>query len=228
MAVVINDRTFFPRRLSQYCPAMQYSAAVNYNGVTRVLFGAPLLADPLYFLNAQSVNVGLVVSAASMLNAATIPDPYGRTLQFVASGANATVGVVDGWDYLVQPMSENFTFNGATPVLGQKAFKYIKQMTFLTAAGVTVNVGLGARLGLPYKAIKAEWETADQVLAAAGTLAAPVLTDPATATTGDPRGLYTPTTALNGVKVITAAFDFINDVNAANNGGLHGIAHFTN
>jgi len=67
---------------------------------------------------------------------------------------------------------------------------------------------------------------ANGVAAAAGTLIAPALTDPQTASTADPRGVYTPTTALNGTNIISAAFSFANDVNTANNGGLHGIRHF--
>lgn len=227
MANTINDRSFYARRLSEYCPAMHYSANVNYNGVTRVPFGAPIAANAVYFVNAGTPGSGTIISSGVMLNAATVPETYGRCLQIVASGVNATVATVDGWDYLGQPMSESITLNGATPVNGNKAFKYVRQLTLLSAAG-TVNLGIGARLGLPYKALRAEWETANQVLAAAGTLTAADLTDPATATTGDPRGVYAPTTALNGTNVITCAFDCINDVNAANNGGLHGIAHFSN
>ena len=227
MANVVTMGTFFPRRVSEYCPAMQYSANVNYNGVTRVSFGAATLASATYFLNATSVATGTNVQSATMLNAATVPEPFGRALQYVCSAANATALTVDGWDYLGQPMSETVTLAGATPVIGNKAFKYIRQVTYVAAA-VTLSIGTSTKLGLPYKTIRVEWETADQIVAAAGTLAAPVLTDPQVVTSGDPRGTYIPTTTPNGVIIITAALDCINDVNAAGNGGLHGIAQFTN
>jgi hypothetical protein len=119
------------------------------------------------------------------------------------------------------------TLAGATPVQMKKAFKDFNNIVIdnFTAA-TTVNIGSGTGLGLPYKAIRVSWEVANGVAAAAGTLTAGVLTDPQTATTGDPRGTYVPTTALNGTTIISAAFDFVNDVNTANNGGLHGIRQF--
>ena len=227
MANIMAVRTFFPRRISQYCPAMQYASEVNYNGVSRVTFGSPTAANATLLVNAGTPGAGVVLPGANMLLGGVIPDPYGRVLQIVASGANATVAIIDGWDYLGQPMTENLTLNGSTLVVGNKAFKYIRQLTLPAAAG-TVNLGSSTRLGLPYKALRVEWETADQVLAAAGTLTAASLVDPQTATTTDPRGSYAPTTTPDGVKVITAAFDFMNDVNAAGNGGLHGLAHFGN
>ena len=79
------------------------------------------------------------------------------------------------------------------------------------------------KLGLPYKAIRAMYEIGNGALAAAGTLQAPSVTDPSTATTTDPRGMYTTTTTMNGTNIISAVFNMLNDVNTANNGGLHGI-----
>ena len=92
--------------------------------------------------------------------------------------------------------------------------------------GTTVTFGPGTGLGLPYKALRVQWEVANGAAAAAGTLTAAILTDPQTATTGDPRGTYVPTTTLNGSNVISAIFDMVNDVNSSNNGGLHGIRQF--
>jgi hypothetical protein len=56
---------------------------------------------------------------------------------------------------------------------------------------------------------------------------AAVLTDPATGTTGDPRGLYTPTSAPNGV--LAYELSMVGDVavNVAGNGGLVGFRHAT-
>ena len=134
----------------------------------------------------------------------------------VASGAATSTVLVNGWDYLHQPISETFTLNGATPVQCKKAFKDFNNIVIdnFTAA-TTVNIGSGTGLGLPYKALRVAWEVANGVAAAAGTLTAGVLTDPQTATTGDPRGTYVPTTALNGTNIISAVFDFVNDVNTA-------------
>lgn len=215
---------FAPARINQYVPAMRYSADVNYNGGTRVNFGAPAAASANAIANA--ISIAAPATQADLSAVAAVDAPYGRTVTVVASGT-ATSGVtLNGYDYLGQPISESFTLNGATPVAGKKAFKYFRNVTFGNTAGTTINIGTGGILGLPYKAIRCQYETVDQAVAAAGTLAAPVLTDPQTATTGDPRGTYTPTTSLNGTAQITAVFDMQNDVNANNRGGLHGIQHF--
>ena len=228
MANISGMPTFFPRRLSEYCPAMRYAADVHMQGSTRISFSAPALSVAAGIISAQSIAAAGTMQAASML-LSTMDAPYGRTLSMVLSGAGAGTLTVDGWDYLGQAMSENITYNGATPVQGKKAFKYLRQITWTLVAATTLNVGFSTGLGLPYKAIKVYTEEASSVpVGTVGTLTAGILTDPATATTGDPRGTWVSTTAMDGVTVLTATFDFANDVNAAGNGGLHGIAHFAN
>ena len=59
-----------------------------------------------------------------------------------------------------------------------------------------------------------------------GIFTAPVFTDPQTATTGDPRGLYEAFNTLDGSKVIEVVFAASRYMNSSNNGGLHGIQHF--
>lgn len=54
----------------------------------------------------------------------------------------------------------------------------------------------------------------------------PDLTDPATNVTGEPRGAYDPTVTMNGATEIIVGLVGDPAVNAANNGGLHGIKHF--
>jgi hypothetical protein len=61
---------------------------------------------------------------------------------------------VNGYDYLGQPVAEQFTLNGSTPVVGNKCFKSFNYASFAAAAGVTVNIGTGVKLGLPYKALR--------------------------------------------------------------------------
>ena len=226
MAVTVISPTFFPRRLSTYVTEMRYHSDVNFNGITRVSFGSPVVASATALLSLQSIATA-GSTTTTLLTSNTLDGTWGRALQYVASGAATSTVTVDGWDYLMQPMTETITLNGASIVNGLKAFKYIRQISWGATASTTINVGHRNVFGLPYKALKAEYETSDQALVAAGTLTAPVLTDPQTATTGDPRGTYTPTTTPDGVKVLTAGFHFNNDVNASNNGGLHGIAHFT-
>lgn len=53
----------------------------------------------------------------------------------------------------------------------------------------------------------------------------PVLTDPQTTTTGDPRGTYESLMTMDGVKEIIVGLVGDNSVNSSNNGGYHGIKH---
>jgi hypothetical protein len=53
----------------------------------------------------------------------------------------------------------------------------------------------------------------------------PDVTDPATNITGDPRGTYESLVALDGIKEIIVGMTLDPAVNAAGNGGLHGLAH---
>lgn len=223
MPNVITNPTNFQRRINNYVPAMMYSADVNYNGATRVSFGAPAVNASTGFLTATSMSA----TGLTDMSTVVIPETYGRTLQVVASTTATNTVQFNGWDYLGQPISETFTMNGATPVQGKKAFKTLNNMNVLTTAAANITVGPGTGLGLPYKALRVAWEVANGAGVAAGTLTQAVLTDPQTATTGDPRGTYVPTTTLNGSNVISAVFDFVNDVNSSNNGGLHGIRQFS-
>ena len=213
------------RFTSNYVPAMAYSADVNYNGGTRVNFGAPAANNATLLATALSV---AAAGSTDLSGSAVFPEPYGRVVSVVLSGAGTGNVTVRGWDYLGQPITEVLALNGAANVAGKKAFKSVGSITYPTVGAVTMNVGTGSALGLPYKALRCQFETANGVAAAAGTLLPPVLTDPQTATTGDPRGTYNPTTSPDGSTVITAVFDMANDINAAGNGGLLGIKHFAN
>ena len=138
---------------------------------------------------------------------------------------------VRGYVYLGQPMLERISLpNGATALVsGKKAFYKVREFRVITpaTAAITVNVGYGDELGLPFKGYL-DWAKEDGAFVATpnSTLTAAVVTDPATATTGDPRGTYNPTTALNGAKEIWVGLIGDNWVNASGNGGLHGIQHY--
>lgn len=216
---------YYPPGISVYVPAMKYSAELSLVHKTRVNFGAPPVADADGILAAQSIAAAGETSTFNALYTEDKMSPYGRTLTVVASGAATSNVTVYGEDYLGQPMAQSFTLNGTTPVVGTKAFKRITKVVFGATAGTTINVGWGARLGLPYVTIAVERELEDNVLAAAGTLTAPVFTDPQTLTTGDPRGTYTTTGTLDATAVFEIDIVATDFVNAAGNGGLHGIKH---
>jgi hypothetical protein len=216
------------RRYNTYVPAAQYANDVTHTAPYKVLFGAPAAAAAANILSAQSIAVATnTIALGVSLLSDTADAPFGRTLTYIASGAATSTVTVSGKDYLGQPMVETITLTGAVSVVGLKAFAWIDSIAWGLTAATTINVGWGARLGLPYKASNVLAETANGGAATLGTLTAAILTDPQTAITGDPRGTYTPNTAFNATNVIEATFLWSNQMNASGNGGLYGIKHFT-
>lgn len=211
-----------------YVPGMQAGADLGQLLRQRVSLGAPAVADADGILAAADIGttaVDTTTFASTYAATNAIMGPFGRIVTVVASGTATSAVVVYGRDYLNQKIRENFTLNGATPVTGKKAFKYIDRVTAAVTASRTINVGFGSGFGLPYKTVAVEREYVDNVVASAGTLTAPIFTDPQTTTTGDPRGTYVPTTTPDSAKVIELDAQFSNYVNASGNGGLHGIKH---
>jgi hypothetical protein len=80
--------TNFPRRINKYVPAMQYSADVNYNGETRVNFGAPAAAAANAVANGVSINTA--GHERSQCCERQLAEPFGRNITVVASGAAAS------------------------------------------------------------------------------------------------------------------------------------------
>lgn len=226
MANLMATPTNFPRRVNMYVPGMQYSSDVNGSGTTRVNFGPVLAASPNAIANAWNVATtgALFITTFDPRFMA----PYGKAVTVVASGPTTAVITVRGFDYLGQPMTENLTLAGVTPVLGVKAFFQITQLNISALVpAVTVNVGYSIKLGLPYKAFRVAYEADNGgTFLGGGTLQAPFVNVPSTASTADPRGMFTPTGTTNGVNTFTAGFDMYNDVDNLNRGGLHGIPHF--
>ena len=219
-------RSYTVEGMNYYVPGMQAGADLGQTLSQRLSLGTPIVADADGILNDQSIATAGSTSTFLATYSVANMSLYGRCLSVVASGAATSNVTVIGRDYLGQPMRESFTLNGTTPVVGLKAFKYVDLVTFGATAATTIDLGWNDKLGLPYKTVAVEREYAAGVVAAAGTLVTPVLTDPQTATTGDPRGTYDPTTTLNGSTLIEADVQYNNSVNAAGNGGLHGIKHF--
>lgn len=226
-----------PRRVNNYVPAMAYMAGVIHSAPYEVIFGPMAVAAAANILSAQSI--ATAGSTTTFLQDNTDPVqtaiqalyPYGpgfgRNLQFVASAPSTSTVTIKGRDYMGQPMVETVTLNGTTPVLGNKAFKYIDLISWTATAAVTINVGTGSRLGLPFKAVNVLAEMLDGArVGTLGTLVAPSYVDPQTATTNDPTGTYAPNSTLNGTAVLSAVFILDNKLNAAGNGGLHGLPHF--
>lgn len=229
---MFQDRQAFPLGINCYVPAMQYGAAVIGLGPTRFDLGVPATAGAIATLISAQGAVGPVTFLASPL---IIDSRYGRTVSVTPSGVPGNNNLLDlvGYDYLGQPMTERFTgaAAAATPLVGLKAWKVVLGTKIGLAAtnAVTVSISTGVSLGIPYKGriIAATEGTTEMTYAQINTnKVEAVLTDPATALTGDPRGLYTPTTAPNGVLRYGIVMNGDPSVNAAGNGGLHGIRQF--
>ncbi len=191
---------FYPQRVNQRVPNMAYTADVTNGDIIHVQFGTINAIATSNIFNAQTAAAAgtFVPQSTAYLGSEAQMGRYGRGLQIVASGAYAGVVTISGRDYLGQRMSENITANGATAVLGLKAFRYVDSMTIVTTGAVTVDVGTSNRLGLPYKFDQIIAETKNNVVSAnAGTFVAGLANaTAATATNADVRGTYLPVTVL--------------------------------
>jgi hypothetical protein len=230
---MLRDRKFFQIGVNDYVPAMQYGAAPIHQAPARFDLGIPATAAPAAVLAATTAQ-GAAAVVTYFATPFVVDGTYGRTLTYTPSGVPGNNNIIEivGYDYLGQPMVERITGAAAAAVLiaGLKCFKYVVGTRLILAAtnAITFTLGTGLVLGLPYKGkmfgIK---EGATELTFAQINTAtvAPVLTDPATAVTGEPRGAYTPLTAPNGVLQYEVSMNGDNSVNAAGNGGLLGIRH---
>lgn len=225
---------FIQSGINYYVPKMQAAPGVGDDGLHSVSLGMPLAALATGILAAGSA----ITNAAKTFNALSNPTnlpfnvdaPYGRTISVTgATAGDNAVLTVRGVDYLGQPTAENVTLNGTTAVQGNKAFKRVDSVAVAAGnanASSSISFGYGAKLGLPFKTAVVLAEFNGDASATVGTLTAPVVTDPATLTTGDPRGTYTPSTTLNGSNAISITARAIATRNTNDNGGLHGIRQF--
>lgn len=234
---VFDDELFY------YVPGMQFSHDANLKGEVEVSLGTPSGADvdgihaDLDGDGATDLTVHSADFVAGTGGVGYESDAvYGQNVQVQASadGGNEMAVSVYGRDYLNQPMMETITIGDTvtTAVAGLKIFKRVLKIVLPTPGSLAnvIDVGWGAKLGLPYKFGVFNWAKEDgtAVYEAAGTanVTVPVTTDPATATTGDPRGAYTPDSAADGAKEYILSYFADNEVNDDGNGGLHGIKHY--
>lgn len=157
---------------------------------------------------------------------------YGRNLVSVATHDTDVVAMtvlISGYDYLKRAMSELHTFpaagtNTTLTATGNKAFYYVKSIAITAAADAsanTLNIGTGAKLGLPYALqdlghmLKASLGGVEETInvASNATVVAAVATT-ATTTTGDVRGTVTFNTALDGSKRATC-WMYVEDTDSA-------------
>lgn len=222
---------FWPRRINQYVPACQFHSDYVPGMSNSINLGTPAVADTdglLDGVDASAAGTITVAGNAALGAIGAVSDaPYGRNVTMTANGASTAAVTVKGRDYLGQPMSESLVGSSGADA-GVKAFMYVDELITLDTDGDSdADFGWGDVLGLPVKVLKVLAEEADGVIETTlGTLVGPVLTDPQTLVTGDPRGTYNPQTTLDGSVEITIHAIVSNDINASDNGGFFGIAQF--
>jgi hypothetical protein len=220
----------FPSGINEYCPKLTGCAGMGDDLEYMMDFGTPVVAAVSGILLTAATGATYTVTdflaTGDLVGGKIVSAPWGREIDFVASGAGTNAVTIVGRDYLGQPIKKVLALNGATRVPTLCAFKYLDSIVIASGGAITVNVGYTARLGLQYRTVAANHELADETRAAPGTLVAPVTTDPATNATGDPRGLYTTTTTQDGAARLRISCLLMPTLNSSGNGGLHGIQHY--
>lgn len=133
-----------------------------------------------------------------------------RCVTITATGANTATYRVEGYDAYGQFMTSSLAAPSTSTVITTKAFKTVTRVVNINATAGTNNltVGFNDRFGIPVRVTDVAYVCSvkwSQTLADnAGTFVAADTTDPATAATGDVRGLFTPSTAANGTRRLVA------------------------
>lgn len=127
-----------------------------------------------------------------------------RCVSVTAAGANTATFTVYGYDQYGQPMSQSLAAPSTSTVTTTKAFDKVSRIAVSGAAGSAITAGFTDKLGLPFRVTDAGYissvKWAGALAADAGTFVAADATSPATLSTTDVRGCYTPSSASNGTR----------------------------
>lgn len=184
---------FFPRRINQHVPDCNYAADVRKGGGGKITIPAmPVAATEAI---ATGIDISAIVVKLPIVTVETFEfsdmGKFGRNLLVKASGASTVDVTINGQDFFGQKMSEEFTLNGTTDVVGIKAFTSVDSISVPVGSGVTVSIGYGDVLGLPYRLVDVYTELVDgDETADAGAFIVGV--DLQAVDSADPRGTYTP------------------------------------
>lgn len=186
------------------------------------------------FDNADTPAVTSLVTAAGE-TVSVWPLDVPRNLSLLVTHASAIVAmtvVITGYDLYRRKLVESFTVTAtgtSKTVAGNKAFAYVESIAITVAAdatGNTLNVGSGAKLGLPYKLASLSDLLSvyvGSVMDLASSTVVAAVTDTATATTGDVRGTITPNETLDGSTAVAAWMHVADPSTAA---GLRGVDQY--
>lgn len=127
-----------------------------------------------------------------------------RCVTVTAAGANTSTFTIYGYDQYGQAMSQTIAAPSTSTVATTKAFKQVSRIAISAAAGSAITAGFNDKLGLPFRVTDLAYvqsvKWAATLAADAGTLVAADTTSPATVSTTDVRGCYTPSSAANGTR----------------------------
>lgn len=91
-------------------------------------------------------------AAAATVTTFLAQPPCAMTLTAVASGTQTGKVTIHGYDIGGNKISEELTMKSDTPVAGAKAFAQVTAIDLpIKVASETIDVGWGAKFGLPYK-----------------------------------------------------------------------------
>lgn len=191
-----------------------------------IVYTAGVVAAPQDSANTTTVSIQTSSGATDTVLALDVPRNVTALVTHTASIASGTI-LISGYDEYKSPMSEvlAITATGTSKALvGKKAFKYIKSVTFTAGADMQLNlidVGHGDILGLPYKIS----DVADlfnisrnNAVDSSATVASAVTTT-ATTATGDVRGTVHTGVACDTTSVVV--WVGVTDPNSAT--GLRGV-----
>lgn len=101
---------------------------------------------------------GTALGAAGLTLTEFLSQPsHPRNLTMVCSGTQTGKATVYGYDIGDNEISEEFTLNSASAVVGAKAFKTVTSVVLpVKVASETIDIGFGVKYGLPYKLIADE------------------------------------------------------------------------
>jgi len=133
-----------------------------------------------------------------------------RCVTVTAAGANSATFTIFGYDQYGQAMSQLIAAPSSSTVATTKAFSQVSRIAISGAAGSAITAGFNDKLGLPLRVTDVGYIASvkyNATLAAdAGTFVAADQTSPATTSTTDVRGCYTPSSAASGAKRLVMTF----------------------
>lgn len=210
------------KMISRYTPLAVCSGNIT-NNIYSVDFGK--LAPSVDVLEVTGGSDAVVFDYEKPIE---IDAQYGAALSVVASDASTSKIVVKGFDYLGQPITEEVTLKGTTPLNTVKCFKYIERIEIPASTAVTITFTRKNLLGLPYRTTQIIAEMRDGQKVTDSTIIAPSVYT-STATSTEPRGIFNLVnyvTAKRVVAVLVASDEvFTND--GKEFGGLFGIPHYS-